>query len=78
MCISNLYSLDRQDKQRKMAEEQMSLFQQQAQAKAQMLRYDDELARKRMQVPAMNPFCLSSYFFFKGQGTNHQMRVLGS
>lgn len=38
------------DKQRKMAEEQMNLVQQQAQAKAQMLRYEDELARKRMQT----------------------------
>lgn len=47
-----------------MAEEQMNLVQQQAQAKAQMLRYEDELARKRMQVPAMNPSCLSSRFFF--------------
>ncbi|KAJ9703472.1 hypothetical protein PVL29_005008 [Vitis rotundifolia] len=38
------------DKQRKMAEEQMNLVQQQAQAKAQMLRFEDELARKRMQT----------------------------
>ncbi|KAL6993569.1 hypothetical protein U1Q18_011683 [Sarracenia purpurea var. burkii] len=38
------------DKQRKMAEEQSNLVQQQAQAKAQMLRYEDELARKRMQT----------------------------
>ncbi|KDP34401.1 hypothetical protein JCGZ_12805 [Jatropha curcas] len=38
------------DKQRKMAEEQRNLVQQQAQAKAQMLRYEDELARKRMQT----------------------------
>lgn len=33
-----------------MAEEQMKIVQQQAQAKAQHLRYEDELARKRMQV----------------------------
>ncbi|KAH7851163.1 hypothetical protein Vadar_007959 [Vaccinium darrowii] len=38
------------DKQRKMAEEQRNLVQQQSQAKAQMLRYEDELARKRMQT----------------------------
>ncbi|GFZ18688.1 AAA-type ATPase family protein [Actinidia rufa] len=33
-----------------MAEEQRNLVQQQAQAKAQMLRFEDELARKRMQT----------------------------
>uniref|UniRef100_A0A1D1Z7H0 ATPase family AAA domain-containing protein 3-A n=1 Tax=Anthurium amnicola TaxID=1678845 RepID=A0A1D1Z7H0_9ARAE len=38
------------EKQIKMAEEQRNLVQQQAQAKAQMLRYEDELARKRMQT----------------------------
>ncbi|KAJ9147074.1 hypothetical protein P3X46_029277 [Hevea brasiliensis] len=38
------------DRQRKLAEEQRNLVQQQAQAKAQMLRYEDELARKRMQT----------------------------
>ncbi|KAJ7953014.1 ATPase family AAA domain-containing protein 3 [Quillaja saponaria] len=38
------------EKQQKMAEEQRNLVQQQAQAKAQMLRYEDELARKRMQT----------------------------
>ncbi|KAI3768003.1 hypothetical protein L2E82_18433 [Cichorium intybus] len=38
------------EKQRKLAEDQMNLVQQQAQAKAQMLRYEDELARKRMQT----------------------------
>ncbi|XP_028058085.1 ATPase family AAA domain-containing protein 3-A-like [Camellia sinensis] len=38
------------DKQRKMAEEQRNLVQQQSQAKAQMMRYEDELARKRMQT----------------------------
>ncbi|KAA8531888.1 hypothetical protein F0562_006395 [Nyssa sinensis] len=38
------------DKQREMAEEQRNLLQQQSQAKAQMLRYEDELARKRMQT----------------------------
>ncbi|XAR73860.1 hypothetical protein NMG60_11007968 [Bertholletia excelsa] len=38
------------EKQRKMAEEQRNLIQQQAQAKAQILRYEDELARKRMQT----------------------------
>ena len=60
MYISYHYSCHWQDKQRKMAEEQMNLVQQQAQAKAQMLRYEDELARKRMQVPGMNSF----FFFF--------------
>lgn len=39
-----------QERQRKLAEEQMNIVQQQAQANAQMLRYEDELARKRMQV----------------------------
>ncbi|KAK2657186.1 hypothetical protein Ddye_010238 [Dipteronia dyeriana] len=38
------------DRQRKLAEEQRNLLQQQAQAKAQMLRYEDELARKRLQT----------------------------
>ncbi|XVF59635.1 hypothetical protein PTKIN_Ptkin07bG0291800 [Pterospermum kingtungense] len=38
------------DRQRKLAEEQRNLRQQQAQAKAQVLRYEDELARKRMQT----------------------------
>ncbi|KAF5738154.1 ATPase family AAA domain-containing protein 3-like [Tripterygium wilfordii] len=37
------------DRQQKLAEERRNLVQQQAQAKAQMLRYEDELARKRMQ-----------------------------
>ncbi|KAH6766546.1 Protein kinase superfamily protein [Perilla frutescens var. hirtella] len=39
-----------QEKQQKWAEEQKNLYQQQAQAKAQMLRYEDELTRKRMQM----------------------------
>ncbi|KAM7266050.1 hypothetical protein ACFE04_003733 [Oxalis oulophora] len=38
------------ERQRKAAEEQRSLVQQQAQTKAQMMRYEDELARKRMQT----------------------------
>ncbi|RAL52530.1 hypothetical protein DM860_017224 [Cuscuta australis] len=38
------------EKQRKWAEDQRELYQQQSQAKAQMLRYEDELARKRMQT----------------------------
>nr|GMD00859.1 ATPase family AAA domain-containing protein 3C-like [Ipomoea batatas] len=38
------------EKQQKWAEDQRELYQQQAQAKAQMLRYEDELARKRMQT----------------------------
>ncbi|KAK4416582.1 ATPase family AAA domain-containing protein 3 [Sesamum alatum] len=38
------------EKQRKWAEDQRNLYQQQAQAKAQMMRYEDELARKRMQT----------------------------
>ncbi|POO02517.1 Spastin [Trema orientale] len=38
------------ERQRKLAEEQRNIVQQQAQAKAQMLRYEDELARKRMQT----------------------------
>ncbi|XP_016471632.2 uncharacterized protein LOC107793735 isoform X2 [Nicotiana tabacum] len=38
------------DKQRKWGEDQRNLYHQQSQAKAQMLRYEDELARKRMQT----------------------------
>ncbi|XP_031096456.1 ATPase family AAA domain-containing protein 3C-like [Ipomoea triloba] len=38
------------EKQQKWSEDQRELYQQQAQAKAQMLRYEDELARKRMQT----------------------------
>ncbi|PHT89018.1 hypothetical protein T459_04131 [Capsicum annuum] len=38
------------DKQRQWGEDQRNLYQQQSQAKAQMLRYEDELARKRMQT----------------------------
>ncbi|XP_062102407.1 uncharacterized protein LOC133812636 [Humulus lupulus] len=38
------------ERQRKLAEEQRNIVQQQAHAKAQMLRYEDELARKRMQT----------------------------
>ncbi|KAF4393302.1 hypothetical protein G4B88_002036 [Cannabis sativa] len=40
----------KQERQRKLAEEQRNIVQQQAHAKAQMLRYEDELARKRMQT----------------------------
>jgi len=47
LCCEFMYW---QDRQRKLHEEQRNLIQQQAQAKAQMLRYEDELARKRMQV----------------------------
>ncbi|KAD4888445.1 hypothetical protein R6Q59_034537 [Mikania micrantha] len=38
------------EKQQKLAEDQRNLIQQQSQAKAQLLRYEDELARKRMQT----------------------------
>ncbi|WCJ24923.1 AAA-type ATPase family protein [Euphorbia peplus] len=38
------------ERQQKMGEEQRNLVQQQAQVKAQMLRHEDELARKRMQT----------------------------
>ncbi|XP_028788144.1 ATPase family AAA domain-containing protein 3C [Neltuma alba] len=38
------------DRQRKIAEEQRNLIQEQAQRQAQVLRYEDELARKRMQA----------------------------
>ncbi|KAK9066887.1 hypothetical protein SSX86_014211 [Deinandra increscens subsp. villosa] len=38
------------ERQQKLAEDQRNLVQQQSQAKAQMLRYEDELARKRMQT----------------------------
>ncbi|KAJ1691433.1 hypothetical protein LUZ63_015588 [Rhynchospora breviuscula] len=43
-------SLTEIERQRKLAEEQRNLVQKQAQAKAQMARYEDELARKRMQT----------------------------
>ena len=43
-----------------MAEEQRNIVQQQAQAKAQMLRYEDELARKRMQVNSESSSVFSS------------------
>ncbi|GKB72577.1 putative reverse transcriptase domain-containing protein, partial [Tanacetum coccineum] len=36
------------ERQQKLVEEQRNLVQQQSQAKAQILRYEDELARKRM------------------------------
>ena len=39
-----------QEQQRKLAEDQMNLVEKQSQVKAEMLRYEDELARKRMQV----------------------------
>ncbi|KAI3785297.1 hypothetical protein L1987_44413 [Smallanthus sonchifolius] len=38
------------ERQQKLAEDQRNLVQQQSQAKAQLLRYEDELARKRMQT----------------------------
>ncbi|KAK9756739.1 hypothetical protein RND81_01G117800 [Saponaria officinalis] len=38
------------ERQRAMAEEQRQLYQQQAQIKAQVMRQEDEMARKRMQV----------------------------
>ncbi|XP_073058007.1 uncharacterized protein [Primulina eburnea] len=38
------------DKQQKWAEDQRNLYQQHAQTKAQMMRYEDELTRKRMQT----------------------------
>nr|VDC59218.1 unnamed protein product [Brassica rapa] len=38
------------ERQQKLAEDQRNLLQQQAQAKAQNLRYEDELARKRLQT----------------------------
>lgn len=39
-----------QERQRVIYDEQKKLTQQQAQVKAQMSRYEDELARKRMQA----------------------------
>lgn len=39
-----------QERQKVMYEEQRKLVQQQAQTKAQLARYEDELTRKRMQV----------------------------
>lgn len=51
-----------QDRQRVVYEEQKKLVQQQAQTKAQMARYEDELARKRMQVSFL--FIFLSFFLF--------------
>ncbi|CAN6446700.1 unnamed protein product [Victoria cruziana] len=45
-----IHSLSDIDKEKKIAEEQRNLVQQQAQTKAQTARYEDELARKRMQA----------------------------
>lgn len=45
-------SISLQDRLRKMAEEQRNLIQEQNQRQAQVLRFEDELARKRMQVQA--------------------------
>lgn len=50
VCLDLYEDFHLQEKQRKWAEDQRNLYQQQAQAKAQMMRYEDELARKRMQV----------------------------
>ena len=41
---------DLQERMQKKAEDYRNSLQQEAQAKAQALRYEDELARKRMQV----------------------------
>ncbi|KAG6416798.1 hypothetical protein SASPL_124238 [Salvia splendens] len=48
--IEAIQAHDDIEKQRKWAEEQRNLYQQQAQGKAQMMRYEDELTRKRMQT----------------------------
>lgn len=53
-----------QERQRKLAEDQRNLVQQQSQAKAQMLRYEDELARKRMQVPLLAYFSILHFTSF--------------
>lgn len=50
VCLYLNGDLHLQEKQRKWAEDQRNLYQQQAQGKAQMMRYEDELTRKRMQV----------------------------
>ena len=50
VCIDLNGNFNLQEKQRKWAEDQRNLYQQQAQGKAQMMRYEDELTRKRMQV----------------------------
>jgi len=47
-----------QERQRVIYEEQKKLAQHQAQTKSQMARYEDELARKRMQA------CDSTYTFY--------------
>lgn len=45
-----------QERQRKLAEEQRNLVQQKAQARAQGLRNEDELARKRLQVHELTSY----------------------
>lgn len=50
VCLALNDGWNLQEKQRKWAEEQSNLYQQQAQGKAQIMRYEDELTRKRMQV----------------------------
>lgn len=59
--LAYIVTIHWQERQRKLAEEQRNLMQQQAQAKAQMLRYEDELARKRMQVKGA---CFSTCLFY--------------
>lgn len=48
LCV--LYSVACQERQRVIYDEQKKLAQHQAQTKSQMARYEDELARKRMQA----------------------------
>ena len=50
----NLLSLAWQERQRVIYDEQKKLAQHQAQTKSPMARYDDELARKRMQACSLN------------------------
>jgi hypothetical protein len=51
-----LFSLSDLQERKKDGEENWNKMQQQLQAKAQDLRYEDELARKRMQVLTSLPF----------------------
>lgn len=56
-----------QERQRVIYDEQKKLAQQKAQAKAEMARYEDELARKRLHVffnsSVINSFCLYVFYF---------------
>lgn len=53
-----------QERQRIIYDEQKKLAQHQAQTKSQMAKYEDELARKRMQVPNLLKFSIFISFYY--------------